>query len=237
MFSMNFIKKIAENKIDEHVHKQFIKFGKGTFESKAVIDISVSKLIKIKTSPEFTNELVELLAHTIKDKVKVTGIIFATKDLSSESNIEFQEIKMAMGVRKHIIDQELTKEQVLELCHKFSMYSLNLSFSTNYGELKVKEKAPKSGKPSTKEDQEPKADYCVFTTSDNKVLEDFAFDIKKPFKKFFAKHIFIIEDIIIPEQYKNDFALARIHAKRKGKIIRETTVDSVQSKTEFNFSA
>jgi len=126
---MNFIKKIAENKIDDYVHKQFIKFGKGTFECKAIIDISASKTIKIKTSSEFTNELVELLANTIKDKTQVNGIIFATKNLSEESTIKFQDIKNAMGVKKHIIDQELTKEQVLELCHKFSMYSVNLSFS------------------------------------------------------------------------------------------------------------
>nr|MBA4404909.1 hypothetical protein [Nanoarchaeum sp.] len=234
---MNFIKKIAENKLDDYVHKQFIKFGKGTFECKAIIDISASKAIKIKTSSEFTNELVELLANTIKDKTKITGIIFATKDLSPESTIKFQDIKNAMGVKKHIIDQELTKEQVLELCHKFSMYSVNLSFSTEYGTLKVKEKAPKSSKTPSKEDEEPKADYCVFTTSDNKILEDFAFDSKKSFKKFFAKHTFVIEDIIIPEQYKNDFALARVHAKRKGKIIREITVDGIKSKTELNLLA
>ncbi len=234
---MNFIKKIFENKIDEKVHNQFIKFGRGTFENKALIDISVTaKAIKIKTSPEFTNELVELLGNSIEDKTHVKGIIFATKDLSPESPIEFKEIKSAMGIKKHIVDAELTKEQILELCEKFPLNSLSLSFSTDYGTLKVKEKAPKSAKPG-KGDSQPKADYCVFTTSDKDLLNDFAFDIDKPFKKAFIKHTYIIDELIIPEEYKNDFAQARIHSKRKGKVIREIEVDGENIKKEVNFEA
>lgn len=233
---MNFIKKIFENKIDEDVHKQFTKFGKGTFENKALVEINVtSKNIKIKTSAEFTNELVKLLAETIKNPTEVKGIIFSTKDLSKESDI-FEEVKSAMGVRKHFVDKELTKEQILELYEKFPHASLNLSFKTDYGELKVKEKAPKSSKPG-KGDKEPKADYCKFTTKDKKVIEDYAFDVKQQFKKLFVKHTFEIKDLEIPKEYENDFAKARLYAKRKGTIQRFLNIDGTKKESKKEFKA
>ena len=234
---MNFIKKIFENQVDEKVHAQFTRYGKGTFEDKALLDIHVqTKKVKIKTSPEFTNELVEFLANTIEEKTQVKGIIFSTKNLTEESNIEFQEIKNAMGVKKHMINQELTKEQILEAVEKFPHASINLSFKTNKGELKVKEKAPKSGK-SGKGDKTPKADYCVFTTEDRSILEDYAFDIKESFKKAFINHTFIIEDIEIPEEFVNDFSQARLKGIRKGKIIRKLNIDEKEIEKETNFEA
>ncbi len=234
---MNFINKIFNNKIDGSVHLQFTRFSKGTFENKAMLEITVSpNKIKIRTSPEYTNELVELLANTIKHRTHVKGIIFSTRNLSEESDIEFQDIKNALGVKKHIINQELTKEQILNICKKFPYSSINLSFKTDYGELKVKEKAPKSGKPGKKEGP-PKIDYCTFTTTDKSVLEDYAFDIKQPFKKAIITHTYKIKDIQIPEEYKNDFALARLHGIRKGKIIRVLNVDDKEEKKEIDFEA
>ena len=233
---MNFIKKIFENKIDEKVHKQFSRFGKGTFENRAVIEIRItSKHIKLKTSAEFANELVELLTNTITNPIQVKGIVFSTKDLSSESDI-FEEVKSAMGVRKHVVNKELTKEQILELIEKFPNASTNLSFKTDYGELKVKEKAPKSGKPGKKA-EEPKADYCVLITTDKAILEDHAFDVKEPFKKLFIKHTFEITDIEIPKEYENDFAKARLYAKRKGTIHRFLDIDGTKKESKKDFSA
>jgi len=235
---MNFIKKLFQNQTDEKVHNQFTRYGQGTFENKALIDIAVqSKKIKIKTSPEFANELVEFLANSIQDKTSVKGIVFSTRNLSNETTIKFQEIKNAMGVKKHIVDGDLSKEEILELTEKFPHASINLSFATDEGDLKIKEKAPKSGKSSGKEDETPKADYCIFSTEDKAILEDFVFDIKEPFKKAFIKHTFIIQDIKIPEEYKNDFAMARLKATRKGKIIRTLNVDGKEYTKEINFEA
>jgi len=45
---MNFIKKIFENQIDSNVHKQFVRYGKGTFQDRALVELNVSKNIKIK---------------------------------------------------------------------------------------------------------------------------------------------------------------------------------------------
>ena len=223
---MNFIKKIFNKQIDEKVHNQFTKFGPGTFENRAIIDLSVTSkgIVKMKTSPEFTNELVEFLANTITGSIPVKGLIFASRDLTEESPIEFTQIKNAMGIKKHIVDANLTKEQILKACKKFPFNSINLSFETSYGKLKIKEKAPKSGK-SGKGDSNPKADYCVLTNSDKSILGDYLFDVKEPFKKAFIKHTIHIDEIIVPEEYKNDFAKARLMAKRKGKIVRSIVID------------
>ena len=235
---MNFIKKIFENKSDEKVHQQFTKFSKGVFEHRALLDITIaSSNIKIKTSSEFANELVEFLANTIKGSAHAKGIIFATRNLTEETTIEFKEIKSAMGVRKHVVDQELTREQILDLCRKFPYASINLSFKTDYGSLNVKEKAPKSGKPGKKGKEMPSADYCTFVTNDAKILDDYAFGIKEKFKKAIITHTYVIEDIIIPEKYMDDFAMARINARRKGKILRRVIIDGKESVSETGFEA
>jgi len=218
---MNFIKNIFENKIDSNVHKQFVRYGKGTFQDRALVELSVSKNIKIKTSFEYANELVKLLANTIKDKTLVTGGVITTKKID---DFTFEDIKQFAGVKTYHINADLSKSDILNLMDKYdAIYCL--SFSTEYGTLKIKVKTPKSAKPGKGEGDEAKADYCTFTSNDLNLKEEFAFDVKGDFKKFRASHTFIINEIIVPKELENDFARARVEAKRKGKIIRITDVD------------
>ena len=232
---MSFIKKIFNKETDSEVHRQFARFSKGEFENRALVDITVGSRVKLKTSAEFTNELVRFLAGTMKDKVHVKGTVFSINDLSQESNVPFSEVKMAMGVRKHIIDKELTKEQIMGLCDKFPDASMSLNFTTDYGTLKIKEKSPKTGK-SGKGDAEPKADFCVLTTEDKGILEEYAWDAGS-FKKLFVKHKYIINEIEIPGEYKDDLAMARKMGIRKGKIIRYMKIDGVEKENETDFQA
>jgi hypothetical protein len=232
---MNFIKKIFENKIDNEVHEQFTRFSLGTFENRALCQlIKTSKNLKIKTSFEYANELVAHLANTIEDKTHIAGMILCTSDISSELPFEVER-KNAMGLKKYIFDHELTKEQILNLRDKFPDALMLFNFSTESGTLKIKQKAPKAGK-AGKKDEEPKADYCALTTTNFDLAKEFAFDASN-FKKFFAKHTFWVEDVIVPKEYENDPAMARKMAKRKGKIIREIDVDGKQQKSEIKFEA
>lgn len=236
---MSFIKELFSNKPGENVHRQLSRFGIGTFENKAIIEISaISKKIKLKASSEFSNELVELLANTIKNPVYVKGIIFSTKDLREQSDIEFEDVKNVMGVKKHIINNNLTKEQILNICNLFPDSSIQLSFKTDFGELKIKDKSPRSGKPSSKSsDEAPKADFCILTTENKEILEEYAFDVKIPFKKLNIAHTYIIKDIEISEKYKNDFAMARRMGMRIGKIIRHLNIDGKPETREIIFKA
>ena len=71
------------------------------------------------------------------------------------------------------------------------------------------------------------------------LLDAFLFDVKeRGFKKAEINHTFDIQDVVIPKEYENDYALARLHAKKKGKIKRKITLDGKEIlATELDFEA
>ncbi|MEK6948367.1 MAG: hypothetical protein AABX19_03945 [Nanoarchaeota archaeon] len=232
---MNFIKKIFENKVDDTVHRQFKRFSKGNFENRALVDIKVGSNVKVKTSFEYANDFARFMANTIKDKVKISGGVITTKDIKKDLDFE-PTVKQFAGVKTYLIENEMSKDQIINLMDKFPDALFLFSLTTEYGTLKTKVKAPKAGK-AGKGDEEPKADYCVFSTSDKNFVKEFAFDIKEPFKSLFIKHTFVVESLVVPEEYKNDLEKARMNARRKGKIIRNLTIDEKQEVKEMNFEA
>lgn len=231
---MNFIEKIFMNKIDDSVHRHFQRFGKGTYDDRALVDISVSKKVKIKTSFEFANELVEYMVEKISGKVSVSGVIIYTKDISSELGFEVKHVKQYMGVRSMEIETKLDKEQMGEIMRRYPSALLLFSFDTDYGRLKIKPKSPKSAKPG-KGDEEAKADFCVLTTGDKEILKYFAFDVNEKFNNLFIKHTFVIKEFEIPAEYGNDFSKIRTLAKRKGEIIRYLDIDGRKKELRKDF--
>jgi hypoxanthine-guanine phosphoribosyltransferase len=231
---MNFIKKVFDNQVDESVHLQFQKFSKGEFKNKALIQAKKSKdKYTINTTYEFANEFVRDMAEKLgNNKTNITGAIVSTNDLTGE--IEFQSKKQFMGVKQYGINKELTGKEIIDLLNKFPKVFFALSFKVLDSELKIKAKAPKSAKPSTKSDEVPKADFCKLITTDKKFVLDFVFE--GDFKKAEINHIFLINDIIAPKG-ETDFAIIRESAKRKGKIIRNATIDEKLTKTEKDFEA
>jgi len=231
---MNFIKKVFDNEIDEEVHLQFQKFGRGEFRDRALIKAKkTGNKYNISTTSEFANELVRIMAEKIGDeKVRVTGAIISTLDLDDE--IDFKNKKQFMGVKQYIIDKHMTGHEILNLVNKLPKVFFALSFSGKGDILKIKPKAPKSAKPKTKEEA-PKPDFCKLTTSDEKIAKDFVFE-KSNFKDAEISHDFIIRELIVPSNEK-DFAIAREKAKRKGVVIRKATIDGVESASEKEFEA
>jgi len=71
-----FIKKIFENKTNESVHKQFVRFGKGTFGMRAVINARISGQVKVSSTFELANDFLEFIA-SLSPKMKVSGIILS----------------------------------------------------------------------------------------------------------------------------------------------------------------
>jgi hypothetical protein len=234
---MNFIKKIVDQKTDESVHLQFQKFSRGEFKNKTIIEVKKSKgKYIIKTSPEFANELVRMMASKLgSEKVKVTGAIISTLDLKDD--LQFKEVKQFQGVKRYLIDSEISGQEIINLLDKFPKNFFALSFSVGDEILKIKPKAPKSGKPG-KGDEAPKADFCSLKTSDKEIGKSFVFE-KEDFKQAKINHTFIIEKIEVPEELKNskDFALIREKSLRVGKIVRNSEIDGVKDRKEFGFSA
>ncbi len=234
---MNFIKNIVDGKVGEFEHIQFQRFSKGEFKERALINAKRTKdKFTINTSPEFANELVKKLAEKLeKKKTRVTGAIVSTSDLDKEFN--FKDKKQFRGVKRYIIDTEMSGEDVLNLLKKFPKTFFALSFEAEDSKLKIKPKAPKSGKPK-KGDEKPKADFCKLITTDKEWGESFVFE-KPDFNKAEIKHDFFINEIIIPEELKNekDFAIIREKSKRKGKILRHSKIDDVKYEKEYSFVA
>lgn len=234
---MNFIRKIKDKNFDELVHLQFQKFSKGEFQNRAIIEVKKSKdKYTIKTSAEFANELVRMIAEKLgEEKTKVTGAIVSTSDLKEE--LDFKEIKQFQGVKRYLIDTEMSGNELINLLDKFPKNFFALSFSSGDDILKIKPKAPKSGKPG-KGDEKPKADFCSLKTTDSNIVKSFVFE-KEDFKKAEISHTFFIERIEIPDELKDskDFALIREKSKRVGRILRKGEIDGQEIKNEMEFSA
>ena len=232
-----FIKKIFEDKVDNLVHLQFQKFSKGSFKNKAIVKASNSKgNYKIATSYEYANDLVRMVAEKLgTNKTKITGGGITTFDLTGKLN--FKDKKQFMGVKQYVLDNEMTGKEILDLLNKFPFAFMALSFKIDGTELKIKPKAPKSAKPSTKGDARPNPDFCKLNTTDKNLVKNILFDINlDEFKKAEISHEFLIKDLILPKGEKDSSKIREL-TQRKGVIFRKTNVDEKETIKEKNFVA
>ncbi len=234
---MNFIKKIWEGKSDELVHLQFQKFSRGEFTNRACVKVKASAgKYNIYTTAEFANELVRMMAEKLQSATKVTGAIISTADLAGQ--LDFKGKKQFQGVKQYLIDNEMAGKDILTLLNKFPKAFFALSFSVGDNVLKIKAKAPKSGKPGGKGEEAPVPDFCKLVTNDREIVKSFVFD-KPEFKEANINHTFVIKEIVVPESLKksDDFAKIREESKRKGVIVRKANIDGVEVKSEKPFEA
>lgn len=234
---MNFIKKVFDDKVDEEVHLQFQKFSKGEFRNKALIKVKKTKdKYTISTTAEFANELVRMVAKKLGDaKIKITGAIVSTSDLKDE--LDFIAKKQFQGVKRYLIDKEMSGNEIINLLNKFPKTFFALSFEAGDSKLKIKPKAPKSGK-SGKKGASPKVNFCKIVTMDKNIGKSFIFE-KEDFKVAEVNHTFFIDRIEIPEELKSekDFSKVREMAKRVGRIVRKAVIDEKETNSEKEFEA
>lgn len=248
--TMNFIKEIfdgASGKVNnESVHLQFQKFSKGEFRNRAIVEAKrTGKGFAIKTSAEFANEFVRMIAGKLGDKkTEVTGAIVSTNDLTGK--IDFEEKKQFQGVKRYLmhkvenkklVGKEMSGKEIISLLNEFPKTFFALSFSVGETILKIKAKAPKSAKPG-KDGEDVKADFCSLKTTDSEIAKGFVFE-KPDFKEAKIKHTFFIDSIEVPAELKksNDFASIREKSTRKGRILREANIDGKEIKEEKGFEA
>ena len=237
-----FIKKIFDSKVDELVHLQFQKFSRGEFKDRAMIKVKESAgKFTVDTTSEYARELARALGEKLgNNKTHVTGALISALDLQG---FKYEERKMAMGVRKYMINREMSGKEIVDLCDNVLKAFIGLSFKVGEDELKIKDKSPKSAKGASsakKEDADLKIDFCKLKTTDKKLVEGLVFDKEAiGAKKVLIKHDFIINDIVVPTDLKGekDFAVIREKALRKGKIIRYLDLDGSKTKKEIEFSA
>jgi hypothetical protein len=232
---MNFVRKIFDGQVDDGVHLQFTRFGKGEYGGRFVVSFWKTKKIKVKTSFEFANDLVRLCSEF--GNCKVSGIVLSKKDISSvmsENNIEGDSKAKRSGLfyQNDIPSQELNGEQ-LKVLERESYFTL-LDLDADDFKLKIKKKLPKPGKSEKKIDGK----FCQLEADEkfySKIKEDLFWDVPDGKKMNFV-HKVIVNEIVMPENEK-DFAKIRELAKRKGKIIREGDVDGKEIRKEVEFES
>ena len=221
---MNFIKQLFNNQADEQIHGQFVRYGLGRYEPRAAVIINNSSTMKVYTSFEYATFLVSFFAENLKGEINVKGQIYSKEKLPD--SVKKKQLFMIE------LDETLSPEELQKRIEERKHDSYILLSIQPY--LNIKNKLPNSrGKLDEK--------FCAVTIKEEslkkRILEELAFDIKKPFKKAEIRHSFIIDGIEIPQEYANDPLQVRIHSKRRGKIERTINVDGKETKNTTQFLA
>ncbi|MBI4440876.1 hypothetical protein HY639_01795 [Candidatus Woesearchaeota archaeon] len=226
---MNFIRKLFLGKGDDHVHSQFVRYSLGEYSPKAVVTIKNGTSAKIVTSFEYVNDFLAMIGECAKGEVEVHGKIFLKRQMDTPFSLSKKK-----GYLCADIDQTMTPKTLAQWVTSYGTEGYLLLNVTGNGIIFKTKTAPHN--PKGKYDMK----YCTLTVSSplkDVFLQDVAFDAKGAFKQATITHTFHIADVIIPKEYEHDMALARIHAKRKGKVVRSAVIDGKEIKTEKEFVA
>ncbi len=235
------MKKLLTGTVDESVHDQFVRFGKGTFGNRAMVQIKKStKGLKIQTSFEYSTDLANIIAREATGPITLSGVVVTAHDISKE--LPFPAIyTKRMGVGKvEIAETTVSKEALQAFLAKVTDKLLLLNIAASNCTLATKDKIP-NPKKSPKIDaegkeEEPKIDHCKATFTNPKIAEEFLFETKE-YTTVRVIHTYVIDGFEVPAQYKDKPEEARLNAKRKGKIIRKLDIDGTKSEKEYPFSA
>jgi len=231
------VKKIFEGNFDEEVHNDFLKFGRGEYNNRYLLEgKKQAGKWAIKTGPEFVNLLVKKCLKEISGKIPIKGIIVSTIDLKNEINFDIEKYGNFQGIRKLNIDTQVSSEEILSLMEKYPRVFFALSFNGNNFSLKIKAKAPKSGKPGKESEEGPRADFCTLKTEDKELVDELFFDIQN-FKEVSINHTIKITYIVYPKNM-DDLKPEEIReqSKRKGVIKRIVNADGKEKISEAEFA-
>lgn len=230
----NTISSIFSGQISENIHNDFVKFGKGKFENKYLLQGKKQKnQWSIKTGPEFANFLVKKGLEKVTGEIEVSGVIVATFDVQGKAQFPISGVKQFMGVKQAIVQTKTSPQKIISLMDEYPKAFFALSFLNSDFQLKIKAKAPKSAKPSTGGEKQPQADFCSLKTSDVELVRDLFFD-NPSFNEVSIRHTLEINEIILPEGISDPVQL-REKSQRKGKIIRKAVYDGKEKISEANF--
>jgi len=193
------MKKIFLGNIDNAVHSQFVRFGKGSFPGRAALSLVAGKKIKLSGSFEFANDFVEFVAENVD--AKFSGIV-----MSREEILDFGKAKAKNGIYEYEVEN-ISSEKIKEISD--SAYFLLLDAESPFACLKMKKKLPKPGKSEGKTDDK----FCILEIEEKLlplVKESFFWDVPEC-KKAKVSHVYEIEDIIFPNGEK-DFEVARLNS-------------------------
>jgi len=232
------MKKIFEGNFDDEVHTNFLKFGRGEYKDKYLLEgKKQAKKWAVKAGAEYANLLVRKCLEKVGESVEVKGVIVSTLDLREEISFGVEKIKNFQGVRKHVIEGEINPDEVFVLMDKYPKAFFALSFKGDRFVLKIKPKAPTSGKPGKEKEDGPVADFCSLKTEDRGIIDYLFFGIGD-FSEVKIRHQINVTDIVYPANVAElKPTEVREQAKRKGVVIRTAVVDGIEHVSEAGFVA
>jgi len=230
--NMNFMRKIYEKNVDEKVHQKFVRYSTGEFEKEEFMIKKGSSFVQIKAGFEYLDVMFDMIAQCVKEDVSLNGIIVTKNKIINELNEFGIEPKKVTG-KKYTIEETMTSDKFKEFVEKFNSCSLLIKLKSGKYSISVKKSIPKPGKILEK---------FVTAKFDLKDLDlikkEFLFDITVDnFKDISIKHTYIIDEIIIPDEFKNKPDEARLNAKRKGRITRNIDIDGKTEEREMELLA
>lgn len=224
-----FIKNIFVNKIDDGVHQQFIRFGKGNYATKAVVNAKISgNNAKASGTFELANDFV-LLCSDLAPKLKISGIILSKEKMNLENE------RKKSGIFEYSIDKEIDSKELKNIVEK--CYFALIDCQAPGISFKVKKKLPRPGKSG---DTKVNDKFCALELDMKffpKLKDGFFWDAPV-FKKARAEHSYLISEIIIPKELEKEknFDKIRQEAKRKGVLTRKVIADGKETVKEINFA-
>ena len=215
-----FIKEIFEKGESEKSRQYFTRYGKGNYKRRFLIKLTKGKKIKIRTSFELANVLVEFVRENNADS-KFSGKVLTKNKIEGVVGR-----KKGSGYLYEITDDSLEKFDGAYCYLLDSVDDENLV-------LKIKKSLPKPGKKAEKIDDK----FCSLDLDEKyweKAKETFFWDIPENVKRISAEHELAINEIVFPEG-ESDPVKIRELAKRKGKIIRTVIADGNETISEHDF--
>ncbi len=234
-----FIQNCKDNNIDLIAKTRFKRFSVGDFPREPIYIKIMSKGSQVQTGFEYAPDLILLTIDMLGEDHKFQGealLTAAKSDPKEDVSAAKFKIKLKKG-KKYTLEFDLSgkelKEAIKTLGAKYALLFPKFTADDNI-KLKMKGSPPKPG--SLKEK------FCTLKVTKEHtetLLQTFMPEIKDhKFKKATINIVFNIKDAIIPKEYENDLALARLHAKKQGTISRTIEIDGKEAaKEEFNFEA
>lgn len=225
--NLNFIKQIWKEELDdskEYIHEKFIRYGKGQFEGPYTRIKKTSSKVKVFGNVDYANILGGLLLQ-FADEFKVNGNVVSKEQISLEETIPVDKTRSKKGLTIYKIKDDIKSDTLSKAYHKFNKAHFLLNLNSKEGKWKLRSK--KSLPKPTKDRDEKFCSADFEKKALDNILEElcFDFDIPEDFKELEISHQYIIEGFDIPEEYRDNPRMARIKAKRVGKIKRELIME------------
>ncbi|MGD9397558.1 MAG: hypothetical protein PVJ05_14075 [Candidatus Thorarchaeota archaeon] len=256
---MSWVAKIIDGTPDEFSHARLVKYGIGSHPGPRT-KLTISKAsIKFKADLDQEKDILRgylLGAPSGSHKVKGTIITYSDRqDEYGQLNMPLTWKKSkgkGIPVFKTKVDEVAPLEDIKALFEvddptTFYLLSLNPRDGTKPWKVTTKTSFPKGGPKGDEEDKEEKDPVFTKGALGNtpEILEylldtyvpDFKDKIEPKTKRIMIRNNLVIEDIEIPDDPSLSFSEKRRLAKKRGKLIRNVTIDGEDYSKEYDFLA